>query len=110
MTSFAEYIEISRVLAPSLVTGCAVAIGASLAGVFVLLRREALIALAIPQVVAVGAAVGLRMGWPSLPPALAAVALAVALLAWSKGRAAHAWLLPSVYIAGLCLSFLIIAN
>ena len=33
-------------------------------------------ALAIPQIVAVGAAIGMRNNWPTLPPALVAAAAA----------------------------------
>src|SRR5579862_9064199 len=110
MTSLRDYIDIINLLAPSLATAATVAISSSVVGVFVLLRREALVALAMPQVVAVGAAVGLRLGWPSLPPALVAVVVALLLLVWSKKHGANNWLLPSLYIAGLSLSFLIIAN
>jgi zinc/manganese transport system permease protein len=105
-----DYLEVARVLAPSLITAAAVGVAGSVVGVFVLLRREALAALAMPHVVAVGAAIGLRMGWPSLPPALGAVVIAVLLLVWSKRHGANSWLLPSLYVAGLSLSFLIIAN
>ena len=55
----------------------------AVAGVFALLRRKGLVALATPHTVAIGAALGLRLGWPSLPPALAAVVVATFLLAWS---------------------------
>jgi ABC-type Mn2+/Zn2+ transport system permease subunit len=110
MTSFAEYVDIARVLGPSLVTALAVGVAGSLVGVFVLLRREGLLALAMPHTVAVGAAIGLRLGWPTLPPALGAVIVVVALLVWSKRHGANDWLLPSLYIAGLSLSFLIIAS
>ena len=46
-------------------------------------------------------AVGLRLGWPSLPSALGAVALAAWMLVWSKRRGANDWLLPSLYVGGL---------
>jgi ABC-type Mn2+/Zn2+ transport system permease subunit len=110
MTALPEYVEVIKLLAPSLATAAAVGVAGSVVGVFVLLRREGLVALAMPHVVAVGAAVGLRMGWPGLPPALGAVVVAVLLLVWSKRRGANHWLLPSLYVAGLSLSFLIIAN
>jgi len=110
MNSLEDYQHIITVLAPSMATSVAVGIGASMVGTFVLLRREGLMALAMPHVVAVGAALGLKMGWPTLPPALVAVILAVLLLAWSKQRGVSNWLLPSLYIGGLCISFLIIAN
>jgi len=110
MTPLTEYIEVVKLLAPSLATAAAVGVAGSIVGVFVLLRREGLAALAMPHVVAVGAAIGMRMAWPTLPPALAAVVVAVLLLVWSKRRGANNWLLPSLYIAGLSLSFLIIAN
>ncbi len=110
MTPISLYVEVARVSWPSLLTGAAVGISGSLLGVLVLLRREALMALAMPQVVAVGAAAGLRLGWPSLPPALGAVVVAVLLLVWSKRHGAGHWVLPSLYIGGLSLSFLIIAH
>jgi zinc transport system permease protein len=50
------------------------------------------------------------MGWPSLPPALAAVVVAVLLLAWSRRQREGNWLLPAFYIGGLSLSFLVIAH
>src|SRR5436309_15760848 len=103
-------IQTAQVLWPSLLTAAAVALSAGVIGVFVLLRREGLAALAMPQIVAVGAAIGLRMHWPGLPPAIAAVVLAVLLLVWSKRRGLDHWLLPSLYIAGLSISFVIIAN
>jgi zinc/manganese transport system permease protein len=110
MTSFSDYIDTIRVVYPSLVTAAALGISGGIVGAFVLLRREALLTLAMPQVVAVGAAIGLRMGWPSLPPALGAVIIAVLLLAWSRRQREGNWLLPALYIGGLSLSFLIIAH
>lgn len=110
MTSLHEYFEIIALLAPSMATAAAVAIGGSQVGTFVMLRREGMMALALPQVVAVGAAMALRYGWPALAPALVAAGGAVALLSWSKRRGAGHWLLPALYVAGLSLSFLVIAN
>lgn len=104
------YLEVIQLLAPSLATAGAVAIGGSQVGTFVLLRHESMMALALPQVVAIGAAAALRWGWPSLAPALVTAGLSVILLAWSKRHAAGHWLLPSLYIAGLSISFLLIAN
>src|SRR5258705_9874848 len=109
MTPLHEYIDTIRVIGPSLLTAAALGIGGAIVGTFVLLRREALMALAMPQVVAIGAALGLRMGWPSLPPAIGAVIVAVLLLAWSKRQREGSWLLPSLYIGGVSLSVLIIA-
>jgi ABC-type Mn2+/Zn2+ transport system permease subunit len=94
---------------PLLFTAAALAIAAGVLGTFVLLRREALVALAIPQIVAIGAALSLRCAWPKLPPALIAVALALALLAWARHRKLDS-LLPCLYVAGVSISFLIIAN
>ena len=89
--------EFAELLAPSLITAAAVGVAAAVLGVFVLLRREALAALALPQAVAVGAAAGFRLsgivlpafvadhiGWPTLPPALLAAAATVLLLGWSR--------------------------
>jgi zinc/manganese transport system permease protein len=93
-----------------LMTAAALGIAGSILGLFVLLRREALVALAIPQVVAVGAAIGMRLEWPTLPPALGLAVIALVYFALSRRWAASNWVIPSAYIAGLCLSFLIIAN
>jgi ABC-type Mn2+/Zn2+ transport system permease subunit len=110
MTPLNDYFEIARLLVPSIATAAALGVAGGVTGAFVLLRREALAALALPHTVAVGAAVGLRMGWPTLPPALAAVLAATLLLTASKRRAAGVWLLAALYVGGLCLSFLVIAN
>jgi ABC-type Mn2+/Zn2+ transport system permease subunit len=110
VTSARDYLDIVTLLAPALGAAAATGLAGGWVGTFVLLRREPLAALALPHVVAVGAAVSLRMDWPPLPAALAAVALAVVVLAWSKRRASEHWVLPALYIAGLCLSFLVIAN
>lgn len=93
-----------------LITAAALGVAGSVLGLFVLLRREALVALAIPQVVAVGAAIGMRFEWPTLPPALGLAVVALVYFALSRRWAASNWVIPSAYIAGLCLSFLVIAN
>jgi len=93
-----------------LATAGALGVSGAVLGLFVLLRREALVALAIPQVVAVGAAIGMRFGWPTLPPALIVALIALVYFAFSKRWGAASWVVPSFYVAGLCLSFLIIAN
>jgi zinc/manganese transport system permease protein len=93
-----------------LATAAALGIAGGIVGFFVLLRREALVALAIPQVVAVGAAIGMRLEWPTLPPALGTAVIALVYFAFARRWAASNWIVPSFYIAGLCLSFLIIAN
>lgn len=93
-----------------LATAAALGIAGGIVGFFVLLRREALVALAIPQVVAVGAAIGMRLEWPTLPPALGTAIIALVYFAFARRWAASNWIVPSFYIAGLCLSFLIIAN
>ena len=98
------------IFAPMLSIASALGISAGMVGYFVLLRREALVALAIPQVVAVGAALGMRMEWPTLPPALGTALIALVYFALARRWAAGNWIVPSFYVAGLCLSFLIIAN
>jgi ABC-type Mn2+/Zn2+ transport system permease subunit len=86
------------------------AIAGGITGIFMVLRRESLLALSVPQVVMLGAAVGLRLGWPTLPPALVTVAVALTLTAWCRRREAENLVLPALYIAGVCLSMLVIAN
>ena len=106
-----QYFELIDLNGPALVAAGALAVGASLVGVFVLLRRDALLALALPQAVAVGAAVGLRGQWDRpLIPALTAAAAALGLVAWSRVRRADHLLLPCLYVGGLSLSVLVIAN
>jgi ABC-type Mn2+/Zn2+ transport system permease subunit len=104
------YRDFLFVNAPALWAAAGLAIGASLVGVFVVLRREALLALALPQVVAVGAAVGLKMEWKFLPPAIVAAVVALLVTAWSRARRTSHLLLPGLYIGGLSLSVLLIAN
>lgn len=100
--------------APTLAVTAAVGVCGSVVGTFVLRRGEAMLALALPQAVAVGAAVGMRLGWPQLPPAFVTVGLALLLFASEQrrtaGRPARPSLVPAIYIAGLCLSFLIVAH
>jgi manganese/iron transport system permease protein len=98
-----------------LMTAAALGISASILGLFVLLRREALVALAIPQVVAVGAAIGMRLGyekqdWHTFVPALLVAMVAMIYFAVSRRWGASNWIIPSFYVAGISLSFLIIAN
>src|SRR2546423_14065991 len=71
---------------PTLLVGAAMAIAGGVAGSFVLLRREALAALAMPQIVAGGGAGGVGFNWPALPPALIAGAGGVADLGIARGR------------------------
>jgi ABC-type Mn2+/Zn2+ transport system permease subunit len=96
--------------APALIVGAGIGISCSILGVFVILRREALLALALPQVVAMGAAVAMLCEWPTLPPALVAAMLALVALAIARRRGLSHWVLPALYISGLSVSFLIIAN
>jgi hypothetical protein len=98
-----------------LLTAAALGISASIVGLFVLLRREALVALAIPQVVAIGAAIGMRLGfknddWQTLVPAVLVAMIAMLYFAMSRKWGASNWIMPAFYVAGACLSFLIIAN
>ncbi|MDQ3438985.1 MAG: metal ABC transporter permease [Planctomycetota bacterium] len=118
-----DFFDLAQLLAPALLTGAAVGIAAAVLGVFVILRREALAALALPQAVAVGSAIGFRLGWiavpeaialhvgwPTLPPALVVTAATVAFLAWSRRSGAQHWLLPSMYVGAMCLSILIVSG
>lgn len=121
--SLRDLFDLAQLLAPALLTAGAVGIAASILGVFVILRREALAALALPQAVAVGSAIGFRLGWvalpeavavhigwPTLPPALAVTGATVLFLAWSRRSGAQHWLLPSIYVGALCCSILIVSG
>jgi zinc/manganese transport system permease protein len=108
-----DWLDLIRLFSAALTTAAALGIAASIVGLFVLLRGEALMALALPQVVAVGAALALRwelQGWKTLPPPLAVAVAALAYFVLAKRRGMGAWVLPCFYVAGLCLSFLLIAN
>ena len=121
-----KYAALVHLFWPSIVTGLATGVAGAALGVFVLLRREALVALALPQVVTAGAAAGLRFlaplavppslqgladhtGWPTLPPAALAVVAAVLALAASR-RHGQGLFLPCLYLAGLCFSFVLVAG
>src|SRR5688572_3285330 len=109
--NFEQYVELIDLNGPALAAAGALAVGSSLVGVFVLLRRDALLALALPQAVAVGAAIGLRGQWERpFIPALVAAAAALVIVAWSRLRRADDLLLPCLYVGGLSLSVLVIAN
>src|SRR5438105_12613902 len=95
---------------PSVLAACALAVAGSVLGVFMVLRREALLALSMPQIVTLGAALGLRLGWPTLPTALGTVGASLSLMALSRRREGTLLLLPSLYIAGATLSILLIAG
>jgi ABC-type Mn2+/Zn2+ transport system permease subunit len=108
--TFDAWLRLIHLLGPALIVGAGVGVACSILGVFVILRREALLALALPQVVAMGAAVAMLCEWPTLPPALLAAVLALVALAIARRRGLSHWVLPSLYISGLSVSFLIIAN
>lgn len=111
--SWNDWLDLIRLFAPSLKTAAALGLAGSVVGLFVLLRGEALMALALPQIVAVGAAIALRYeleGWKSFPPPIAVALAAPVYFVLAKRRGIGAWVLPSFYVAGMCLSFLLIAN
>ena len=110
MKSATEYAQLLSFLAPALGAAAALTAAAGPAGVLVVLRRDSLLALALPQVVAVGVALGLRLDWPPLLPALAVVALTLALVAWARLHHRADVLLPALYVAGLALSILVIVH
>ena len=95
---------------PSMHAATSLAVAGSVVGVFMVLRREALVALSMPQIVTLGAALGLRLGWRTLPTALLVVAAALSLMALSRRREGTLLLLPALYVAGVTLSILLIAG
>ncbi|HZJ71406.1 MAG TPA: metal ABC transporter permease, partial [Planctomycetota bacterium] len=95
---------------PSVLAAAAMAVAGGILGVFMVLRREAMVALCMPQVVTLGAALGLRLGWPTLSTAVGTVGAALALMALSRRREGTLLLLPSLYIAGVTLSILLVAG
>jgi ABC-type Mn2+/Zn2+ transport system permease subunit len=111
--SWNDWLDLIRLFAPALKTAAALGIAGGVVGFFVLLRGEAIMALALPQVVAIGAASALRYeleGWKSFPPPLAVAIAALVYFVLAKRRGIGAWVLPTFYVAGMCFSFLLIAN
>jgi ABC-type Mn2+/Zn2+ transport system permease subunit len=95
---------------PVLLTCAALAVACAVIGVFVLLRREALVALTLPEAVVIGAAVAMLAHARSrMAFAAGATVLALPLLAWTRYRRLD-HLLPAAYVAGMCVPFLIIAS
>lgn len=120
----------------AIITSLALAIAAGPAGVLLLLRREALAALTLPQVVVLGSAIGLRYlafdehaelsptakwiidhtGWPTLPGAVIAVTAALLLTALARLRRregesrASIVLLPSLFVGAVCAAVLVVAG
>lgn len=112
MTVLAEggFVTLIELFLPMLLTCGALAIACAVLGVFVLLRREPLVALTLPNAVVIGAAVAMLAHSESrLPWAAGAVVLVLPLLAWTRYRR-HDHLLPAAYVAGMCIPFLIIAS
>lgn len=110
MISFEDFKATVSVIRGSLVVAGGIAVSGGVLGSFVLLKRHTLAALAIPQAVAVGVAIGLRMEWPTLPPAIVAVAICLILLVSARSSAQIDSLLAACYVGGLSISILIIAN
>jgi len=105
-----EYLPLLEIVWPSLVAALAVALAAGVQGVFVVLRRQTLLVLSIPQLVMLGAALALRHVWPALPTALGVVLVALLLIAWSRKQEAANLLLPAFYVMGTSLTILVVAN
>src|SRR5262245_23786056 len=95
---------------PALLASAALALAGGTGGVLVVLRRQTLLALALPQIVTLGAAIGLRMGWGTLPAAVGCVAITLLLVARSTRAGTTHLILPAIFVAGLCISILVVAN
>jgi ABC-type Mn2+/Zn2+ transport system permease subunit len=111
--SAADWLDLIQVFRASLITAAALGIAGSIAGFFVLLRGEALMALALPQVVAIGAALTLRWELEGVAGLLAPLGVAISALTYFvlvKRRGMGSWVLPCMYVGGLSFSFLLIAN
>src|SRR5205085_9094477 len=111
--SLHEWYDLACLFAAALSTAAALAVAAGVIGLFVILRGEAMMALALPQIVAVGAALTLRWGLEghaTLGPPIAVASAALIYFVLAKRRGLGAWVLPCFYVAALCISFLIIAN
>jgi ABC-type Mn2+/Zn2+ transport system permease subunit len=112
-------LDLLRVFWPALLAAAAIAIAGAVLGAFVLLRREGLIALTLPQAVVAGAAFAMLVHPAGehqtqsadyrLVASIVGVALALPLLAWTRYRKLD-HLLPALYVASLCIPFLVIAE
>jgi len=109
-----EMLELAMILAPALAVAAAASLACSVTGVFVALRRESLIALALPQAVVLGSAVALMLHVAPLPVAAATVVLALIALAWLRSRGAATRgaevFVPMLYVAGMSLSILVVSS
>ena len=94
----------------SLWMAVAVGMAGGVAGVFVVLRRESLLALVLPQTSAVGAAVALRYGLPVIPVAMSATALAMGVVAVARWKRFEERVLPALYVGCMGLALLIISG
>ncbi len=108
--SFHDDLELARFLWPSLATAVAVTVAAAPTGAVVILRRDSLLALALPQVVALGLAFGLHFQWTPWLPAIGVVALTLSVVSWARQRHRADALLPALYIVGVAGSILLIAH
>lgn len=99
-----------QVVWPALTVAVALAIAGGIIGVFVVLRREALVVLAMPQIVMLGAAIGMRFDWPALPPAIGTAAAALGLIGWFRQKEQGNLILPALYVGGLCMAILMVAG
>ncbi len=104
------YVPTIQVIWPSLLAALGAAIGGGALGVLVILRREALLALALPQIVVLGSAVGLHFGFPPLATAVAVTGGCMGLIGSGMRRESVQSLVPSLLIGAMCLSVLLVAN
>lgn len=110
MISWEDFVATLQFSLPALAATAALGVAAATLGVFVLLKRHTLAALAYPQAVAVGIALGLRLAWPTLLPAVVLAALAVVLVGSLRSSASVDALLASIYVGCMCACILLIAN
>jgi zinc transport system permease protein len=104
-------LEVAAFFWRGLLTAAALAVACATIGPFVLLRREGLVALVLPEAVVAGASVAMLLhdDQHRLRNSIIGVALTLPLLAWTRYRKLD-YLLPALYVAGLCIPFLVIAD
>lgn len=108
--SDASLADLVQLFLPMLLCCAALAVACAATGVFVLLRREAMVALTLPQAVVIGASAAMLLHTDDrLGCALLSLAVALPLLAWTRHHRLDT-LLPAIYVAGMCIPFLVIAS
>lgn len=106
----AVYVPTIQLIWPALIGAGAVLFAGAMVGTFILLRRESLLALAVPQAVVLGSAIALRTGIPPVFASAASVGVLLACLGPVRRRETATMLLPAVYVGAMALAVMLVAG